>query len=260
MQTPLSPEKAQQVFEAMAAQGDKIAFRHLQEGCECRAQLMIESMEQLGINPGRAWAVAVGCLLVCANPVNPKAPLKWFNHTAPTVAVEGSPHGVLVIDPSLSRTGPMTLYEWAGAMRARAIAVFEEPRSQAQILELQRDRALAREQAATLRARLARHAATPDGGAAIEAALAGFDARNEDGRQALHRLLERQHYRLAWWRAAADEINWRRFFDITSLAGMRVELPEVFDATHELILKLYAEGAVDGWHKVGRMWAAAMPV
>ena len=63
---------------------------------------------------------------------------------------------------------------------------------------------------------------------------------------ALHRLLERQHYRLAWWRAAADEINWRRFFDITSLAGLRVELPEVFDATHELVLKLYAEGAVDG--------------
>ena len=66
------------------------------------------------------------------------------------------------------------------------------------------------------------------------------------GRKALHRLLERQHYRLAWWRAAADEINWRRFFDITSLAGLRVELPEVFDATHELVLKLYAEGAVDG--------------
>ena len=63
---------------------------------------------------------------------------------------------------------------------------------------------------------------------------------------ALHRLLERQHYRLAWWRAAADEINWRRFFDITSLAGLRVELPEVFDATHELVLKLYAEGVIDG--------------
>ena len=51
-------------------------------------------------------------------------------------------------------------------------------------------------------------------------------------RRALHRLLERQHYRLAWWRAAADEINWRRFFDINSLAGVRVELPQVFDATH----------------------------
>ena len=62
----------------------------------------------------------------------------------------------------------------------------------------------------------------------------------------LHRLLERQHYRLAWWRAAADEINWRRFFDITALAGLRVEQPEVFDATHELVLRLYAEGVIDG--------------
>ena len=47
-------------------------------------------------------------------------------------------------------------------------------------------------------------------------------------------------------RAAADEINWRRFFDVTSLGGLRQEVPEVFEATHELILKLYAEGAIDG--------------
>ncbi|MCB4822081.1 malto-oligosyltrehalose synthase [Roseicella aerolata] len=110
----------------------------------------------------------------------------------------------------------------------------------------QRDRALAREQAAGWRAALRAQAETPEGGAAVQAALAAFDATTEEGRQALHRLLERQHYRLAWWRAAADEINWRRFFDITSLAGLRVELPEVFDATHDLILRLYAEGAVDG--------------
>lgn len=109
-----------------------------------------------------------------------------------------------------------------------------------------RDRALAREQAAGWRAALRAHAETPQGQAAIGTALAAFDATEEAGRDALHRLLERQHYRLAWWRAAADEINWRRFFDITSLAGMRVEQPEVFDATHDLILRLYAEGAVDG--------------
>ena len=110
----------------------------------------------------------------------------------------------------------------------------------------QRDRALAREQSAALRGALAARAETPDGAAGIARALAAYDATTEEGRRALHRLLERQHYRLAWWRAAADEINWRRFFDITSLAGLRVEEPEVFDATHELVLKLYAEGAVDG--------------
>ncbi len=59
-------------------------------------------------------------------------------------------------------------------------------------------------------------------------------------------LLEAQHYRLAWWRDAAAELNWRRFFDISTLIGIRVEDPAVFDATHEVIVGLVAEGLVDG--------------
>jgi (1->4)-alpha-D-glucan 1-alpha-D-glucosylmutase len=62
----------------------------------------------------------------------------------------------------------------------------------------------------------------------------------------LHALCERQHWRLAWWRTAGDAINWRRFFDITELAGIRVEEPAVFDAMHALPLRLYAEGLIDG--------------
>ncbi|TAL91960.1 MAG: malto-oligosyltrehalose synthase [Paraburkholderia sp.] len=85
-----------------------------------------------------------------------------------------------------------------------------------------------------------------NGLAAIEAALETFDAGAPVTRERLHRLLERQHYRLAWWRTAADEVNWRRFFDIGTLAGVRVERPEVFDAVHALIFRLYAEGVVDG--------------
>jgi len=73
-----------------------------------------------------------------------------------------------------------------------------------------------------------------------------YDPANEEGRARLHRLLERQHYRLAWWRTAADEINWRRFFDINGLVGVRVEDPEVFEATHALLFGLYAEGLIDG--------------
>jgi len=46
---------------------------------------------------------------------------------------------------------------------------------------------------------------------------------------ALHQLLEQQHYRLAYWRVASDEINYRRFFEITDLAGMRVEDRTVFE-------------------------------
>jgi (1->4)-alpha-D-glucan 1-alpha-D-glucosylmutase len=93
---------------------------------------------------------------------------------------------------------------------------------------------------------LAGFAATPAGNAAVTRALARFDAAETDGKRRLHELLTRQHYRLAWWRAAADEINWRRFFDINTLAGMRLELPRVFDATHEFLLDLYAEGLIDG--------------
>ena len=81
---------------------------------------------------------------------------------------------------------------------------------------------------------------------AFAAALAAFDPHAEESRDRLHGLLERQHYRLAWWRAASDEINWRRFFDINGLAGVRQEVPAVFEATHAKILAMYAEGLIDG--------------
>ncbi len=63
---------------------------------------------------------------------------------------------------------------------------------------------------------------------------------------ALHRLLEAQAYRAAYWRLAANEINYRRFFDINDLAGIRMEREEVFGLTHELVLRLLKEGALDG--------------
>jgi (1->4)-alpha-D-glucan 1-alpha-D-glucosylmutase len=62
----------------------------------------------------------------------------------------------------------------------------------------------------------------------------------------LHNLIEAQAYRLAYWRVASDEINYRRFFDINDLAGLRMENDEVFDATHPLVLKLVQEGKLDG--------------
>ncbi|WYX09563.1 hypothetical protein WJ978_29525 [Achromobacter xylosoxidans] len=66
------------------------------------------------------------------------------------------------------------------------------------------------------------------------------------GRRRLHQLLERQHYRLAWWRTAPDQINWRRFFEIHELVGVRVEDDVVFDAVHALPLRLYREGCSTG--------------
>jgi (1->4)-alpha-D-glucan 1-alpha-D-glucosylmutase len=63
---------------------------------------------------------------------------------------------------------------------------------------------------------------------------------------ALHALLEAQAYRLAYWRVASDEINYRRFFDINDLAALRMENEAVFEATHGLVLQLAADGRIDG--------------
>jgi (1->4)-alpha-D-glucan 1-alpha-D-glucosylmutase len=63
---------------------------------------------------------------------------------------------------------------------------------------------------------------------------------------ALHDLLEAQPYRLAYWRTASHEINYRRFFDINDLAGLRQEQAQVFEATHALLSELLAAGRVTG--------------
>ena len=62
----------------------------------------------------------------------------------------------------------------------------------------------------------------------------------------MRELLDRQHYVLAHWRRAAGEINYRRFFDVNELAGLRVEDPRVFEETHALALRWVEEGALDG--------------
>ena len=97
-----------------------------------------------------------------------------------------------------------------------------------------------------LQAELAHLTQAPSCRQAIEQQLLQYDARGAAGFERLHQLLERQSYRLASWRTAADDINWRRFFDVNELAGLRVERPTVFEATHGKIFQLIAEGLVDG--------------
>jgi (1->4)-alpha-D-glucan 1-alpha-D-glucosylmutase len=72
----------------------------------------------------------------------------------------------------------------------------------------------------------------------VEALNANVDALDE--------LLSLQNYRLAYWRTGAEELSYRRFFDIETLAGLRVENPVVFADTHRLILELVSAGTVDG--------------
>src|SRR6476646_6891241 len=82
----------------------------------------------------------------------------------------------------------------------------------------------------------------------MEKALAQINGKPGDARSfdVLDKLLNAQSYRLAFWRVAAEEINYRRFFDVNELAAIRVELPKVFDAVHRLTLDLVSTGAVTG--------------
>ena len=97
-------------------------------------------------------------------------------------------------------------------------------------------------------------AETPQEGEALKAQLIAQDAneiashvaRINADRGVLHALLERQHYRLTYWQVAASDINYRRFFDINELAGVRVEHPHVFEAMHKRVLSLIDEGDIDG--------------
>jgi (1->4)-alpha-D-glucan 1-alpha-D-glucosylmutase len=89
-------------------------------------------------------------------------------------------------------------------------------------------------------------AAIAGGAEIISSGLAAYAPQSAGGLHALHLLLERQNFRLAHWRLASTRINYRRFFDINSLAGLRVEDEATFTAVHARIAPLIAEGAIDG--------------
>jgi (1->4)-alpha-D-glucan 1-alpha-D-glucosylmutase len=90
--------------------------------------------------------------------------------------------------------------------------------------------------------------AEADGGDLIERGLAAFRPTLPEAAEAarLHRLLERQHFRLAHWRLAATDLNYRRFFDISSLAGLREEDAGTFEEVHRLVGDLVARGKLQG--------------
>jgi len=84
--------------------------------------------------------------------------------------------------------------------------------------------------------------------AALESALRRFNGEPGVPRtfDRLHALLQQQHYRLAFWRLANQQINYRRFFDVAELVCLRMELQEVFETTHRLVFTLIREGRVTG--------------
>ncbi len=161
--------------------------------------------------------------------------LRYFEHRFP-LAPRSYP---AVLEAALGRIGDA---DAAAALASIASAFGHLPASDDThpdaMLERARDKEL-------LKARLARLVARqPAVAQALEAAVQGFNL--EGARDALHALIEAQAYRLAYWRVAADEINYRRFFDINELAALRMEREEVFEATQGFALDLAAAGRVDG--------------
>ncbi|MEU8525876.1 MULTISPECIES: malto-oligosyltrehalose synthase [Streptomyces] len=81
---------------------------------------------------------------------------------------------------------------------------------------------------------------------ALHVAGQEFPLREGTAGLPLPELLDAQWYRLGWWRLARTELNYRRFFTISDLIGVRVEDPEVFDATHDTIVRLVRDGVIEG--------------
>ena len=80
----------------------------------------------------------------------------------------------------------------------------------------------------------------------MEWSVARLNAGTPEAIDALDELIQEQAYRIAFWKVATEKINYRRFFDVSDLIGMRVEDPAVFEAGHKLILELVRAGKIDG--------------
>jgi (1->4)-alpha-D-glucan 1-alpha-D-glucosylmutase len=91
-------------------------------------------------------------------------------------------------------------------------------------------------------------ASEPEVDAEIKSVLEMFNGipGSKSSYDALHNLLDHQAYRLSFWRVAAEEINYRRFFDVNTLAAIRIEVPDVFEAAHHFVFQLLARGDVTG--------------
>ncbi|MBI3799982.1 MAG: malto-oligosyltrehalose synthase, partial [Deltaproteobacteria bacterium] len=110
------------------------------------------------------------------------------------------------------------------------------------VMERSREKEIIKKRLATLTAECAEIAAF------VQANVRFFNGSKGEPRSfdPLDALLDDQAYRLAYWRVAAEEINYRRFFDINELAALRTEDPAVFAAIHQLPLRLLEEGKITG--------------
>jgi len=169
--------------------------------------------------------------------------LQYFNRNLP-INPRQSPRvlGIGIDRLERERPGDPAVREYLSILTAlQNLPVYTEQDAQ-RVVERQREKEVARERlhrlaeaSAPIRDHIAAAVRTANG---TPGDRASFDR--------LHTLLEHQAYRLAYWRTAFDEINYRRFFDINELVGLRMEEPAVFDAAHQVLRRLIASGQVTG--------------
>ncbi|MGE5611185.1 MAG: malto-oligosyltrehalose synthase [Bacillota bacterium] len=135
-----------------------------------------------------------------------------------------------------------TLQEYQSILTAIAHLPHRSDRQPTKILERRREAQIIKHRLAALAA----HSAPVH--QLIEYTVAIFNGSpgNRHSFDLLDDLLNRQGYRLSDWHVASDEINYRRFFDINDLAAVRMEILDVFQTTHELILRLLGQGIPAG--------------
>jgi (1->4)-alpha-D-glucan 1-alpha-D-glucosylmutase len=181
-----------------------------------------------------------GEITVCFEPAAGRFELRYFRHRFP---IDPRDHaGLLRSVPLPAHVGTAQRTQLEALADGFALLPARDDADPARRASRQRD-------SAALHAELSRlHAREPWAPAWLEACAGQLQGQPGDARSwdALDRLLQRQAYHLAHWRAAGDELNYRRFFDINGLAGLRVEDDAVFDALHERVLAWVADGRVQG--------------
>ncbi|HUP31137.1 MAG TPA: malto-oligosyltrehalose synthase, partial [Usitatibacter sp.] len=188
--------------------------------------------------------LAAGRLVLAFDAAAGTFAVEYFTHCLPLDPVE-YPRILAAAVRELESAGHADDAHHAQALRSLTETFSRLPRRHETERARMDERNLGKEVAKGRLATLARTSAAVT--EAIGRALESVNGRSDDpgSFDTLHDLLERQPYRLAYWRVAQDEINYRRFFDINDLAAIRQEHAPVFHATHRLILQLVKEGAVD---------------
>jgi (1->4)-alpha-D-glucan 1-alpha-D-glucosylmutase len=196
---------------------------------------------------GEQYGVALerGEIRLCFAPDNGRFTLEYYEHRLP---IDPSSYAGLLRSAVASGPGG-ELPVGAMAELASLIEAFERlpphhSTSAAAVETRRRDKTALKQQLARL---VQAHPALAQAIAAqVERLNASADSALRSRFDALDELIEAQPYRLSHWRASSDQINYRRFFDINELAALRMERPEVFEATHHFVLSLAAAGAIDG--------------